>query len=344
MGDLVMCIGPSSQPCYIHTSANPEGWQNTSKPLVNLPDFFARKALQAKERFLADPSFWEVDRRGNKWPLKGLRFWEVLPSLAQPGTIMSDTELAQKYRGNGFEVVKGMFKFQEGAVGEICGTAGPKISAKHLPTVARAYHCQYAPTAKAREFLIRQGFPGCGKRKTQDTNLMDEGQILSFGFIKQQIGSTTMQDLICDKKGKCVGFKIRQASVITLPELLELIPPSHCTLFSAYVFWLELHKIVKTRLHPSQWLTHRKKRSKKNRRFHRWATSADTRSKPFGGSEAVPPWRQSVVLKPPQPDRRYMSHPSGMPRDVREAAEREAQCGKKGKRARVQTASSSSKG
>jgi hypothetical protein len=233
----------------------PEGWVCHGPPSdVNLVTYFSRRAHMAKNRFLKHPVFWQEGQDGNtevNVENAGLKFFETLPNLNRPGMTLSAQELEEEYEGSVHKLVKGMINLNEGAVAEICGEMGRKFEVEQLPKVARAYHVQFATTLEGRNKMAALGFPGGGKRKV-DGIMMAETALLTPKFIEREVGSTTMQELVYER-GKLRGFLQRQAYVITLPELLEITPPSYCSLFTMYSWWLESSKIIKSRLHPCHW-------------------------------------------------------------------------------------------
>ncbi len=210
----------------------------------------------AKMRFLKNPLYWQEGQDGNmelNVENAGLEFFKMLPSLNKPGMTLSAQELQEEYEGNPHKLVKGMINLNEGAIAEICGTKGPTRKLNHMPKVARAYHVQFAKTMEQRDQMAALGFPGGGKRKADGHLSIAEDAFLSHESIERDVGSTTMQELVYDSWGKLCGYKQRQAFVITLPELLEINPPSHCSLFAVYSWWLEAPKIIKSKLHASHW-------------------------------------------------------------------------------------------
>ena len=286
VGDLVTKLG--SEMSYAVPLHSPKGWisncvqRTPNKPgrttpghpwyepelgLVNLVEHMHRRAGLAQWAVLQDPLFWEEGQDGQLWPtptVKMMKFLRTLPSLIHPGRVMPPEEFhGPLYNGNPRKVLKGMMNLNQGAVAEIRGEDGPMHHSGLMPTDARAYHVQFMTTMEKRNKMAEAGLPGCGVRKVIGKRL-PECEKLPVQLIRAEIGSTTMQKLCYDCDGQFYGFQPREAYVITLPELVQIAPKSHCSLFSMYSWWLEANKIIKSRFHPSHFESKEKHRQKKN--------------------------------------------------------------------------------
>ena len=253
VGDLVSYIGRGA---LRHTNLlqAPAGWQKgkNDPAKVDLVRHFSWKAQMAKRRLFNNSFHW-IKENGKTYPNRQRStFFHTLPDLDAPGTTLSAWRLKTKYENNPFELVKGMISLNDGAVAEISGKATELRGPHEMPRVARAYHVQFAKTLDQRDDMARRGLPGSGNRMPgRATEICVDEELMARDWIVSRIGSTTMQELMFDHEGNLKGFKGRRALVITLPELLEMAPPSFCSLFAVYCWWLDAPKIIKTKLHPS---------------------------------------------------------------------------------------------
>ena len=121
----------------------------------------------------------------------------------------------------------------------------------NFPEVARAYHCQFANTKEQQDHMAWQGLPGNGYLKKQfrgEVQTLAGHDPVPWWFVREQIGSTTVMKFSDDDDpSDSRGFYLKTAWVITLPELLEIMPPTFVSLFAAYSWWLGAPKIVKSK-------------------------------------------------------------------------------------------------
>ena len=217
---------------------------------LNIVEYFNVLACVAKVAFFADRRLWrEVAPKANGKPAVfvanssylELEFWKSLPSLSHPGEQMSIQEFREDYGNDHYKLCAGMIKLHVGAVAEISGrwTKERPVQQRPIPTCSQAYHLQFAETDKQRELYRVLRHPGScfsGKTKNHGPPRVDE-----------TTWSNTFQRVTSHANGKVI--QARSATVITLPELLQLTAKNGISLHVVYSWWLAAPKIIKHKIH-----------------------------------------------------------------------------------------------